>query len=221
MRLGTCLGFDFYTSLAHRPTTPTPSSRPSATTPASSARLKGPATNRTSSYDNYTISPSNTTAANSSYSPDLRQQLLPERRLRLDPDPGVRFVHQHRRRHHLDGPDDADAAACPRVLRHHAGRRRASVQDRQHHHLRHERQGRGRRHAPPTPSGSWTATRPIPRASRTPRAPAASPRSGPRRTTATRPASSTATPRGRAITARPSSSGRPTRAPPRPFPARP
>jgi Flp pilus assembly protein TadG len=66
MRFGTCLGYDFYTNsrTTNNPDTlvPTFSHYSSA-----SAGMQGPTTNRTSSYDNYTISPSNATAANSSY----------------------------------------------------------------------------------------------------------------------------------------------------------
>ncbi len=67
MRMGTCLGFDFY------PTTRT-SNNPDGTIPtfghysSSSANLQGPTTNQTSGSSSYTISPSNTTAANPSYS---------------------------------------------------------------------------------------------------------------------------------------------------------
>lgn len=66
MRMGTCLGFDFYTS--SRTT-----NNPDSIYPifghysSASSSLQGPSTNQTSSYDNYTISPSNTTATNTSY----------------------------------------------------------------------------------------------------------------------------------------------------------
>jgi hypothetical protein len=66
MRMGTCLGFDFYTSSRT-------SNNPDSLIPtfghysSSSANMQGPTANQTSSDENYTISPSNTTAANSSY----------------------------------------------------------------------------------------------------------------------------------------------------------
>ncbi len=66
MRMGTCLGFDFW------PTSRT-SNNPDTLIPtfgqysSSNAGLQGPTTNQTSSDDSYTISPSNTTATNSSY----------------------------------------------------------------------------------------------------------------------------------------------------------
>jgi len=66
MRLGTCLGYDFYT-----PSRTT--NNPDRLVPSfghyswGGAGLVGPSTNSTSSYDNYTISPSNTTAPNASY----------------------------------------------------------------------------------------------------------------------------------------------------------
>jgi hypothetical protein len=66
MRMGTCLGYDFYTAsrTTNNPDTlvPTFSHYSSA-----SAGLVGPTTNRTSSFDNYTLSPSNATAPNASY----------------------------------------------------------------------------------------------------------------------------------------------------------
>jgi hypothetical protein len=67
MRMGTCLGFDFYTSSrsTNNPDTVYPKFGHYAT---NSASMQGPSTNQSSSDDNYTISPSNTTAANSSYS---------------------------------------------------------------------------------------------------------------------------------------------------------
>jgi hypothetical protein len=67
MRMGTCLGFDFY------PTSRT-SNNPDSNFPtfgqysSNNANLQGPSTNQTSSDESYTISPSNTTATNSSYS---------------------------------------------------------------------------------------------------------------------------------------------------------
>src|ERR1017187_6737567 len=66
MRMGTCLGFDFYTAsrTSNNPDTLIPTFGHYS---SSSAGMQGPSTNQTSSDDNYTISPSNTTAANSSY----------------------------------------------------------------------------------------------------------------------------------------------------------
>ena len=67
MRMGTCLGFDFYTSSRT-------SNNPDSNFPtfgqysSANANLQGPSTNQTSADESYTISPSNTTAANSSYS---------------------------------------------------------------------------------------------------------------------------------------------------------
>ena len=66
MRMGTCLGFDFY------PTSRT-SNNPDSLIPtfghysSANANLQGPSSNQTSNDASYTISPSNTTAANSSY----------------------------------------------------------------------------------------------------------------------------------------------------------
>jgi Flp pilus assembly protein TadG len=67
MRFGTCTGFDFYTSsrTTNNPDTLVPTFGHYSST---SAGMQGPTTNRTSAYDGYTISPSNITAPNSSYS---------------------------------------------------------------------------------------------------------------------------------------------------------
>ena len=66
MRYGTLLGFDIQTSTrtTNNPDTLVPTFGHYS---SSSAGLTGPTTNRTSIYDNYTISPSNTTTGNSSY----------------------------------------------------------------------------------------------------------------------------------------------------------
>jgi Flp pilus assembly protein TadG len=66
MRMGTCLGFDFYpsTRTTNNPDTLVPSFGQYS---SSNAGLQGPTTDRTSSDDSYTISPSNTTASNASY----------------------------------------------------------------------------------------------------------------------------------------------------------
>jgi Flp pilus assembly protein TadG len=66
MRMGTCLGYDFYTSsrTCNNPDSlfPTFGHYSSA-----SAGMQGPQTPQTSAYDNYTISESNTTVGNASY----------------------------------------------------------------------------------------------------------------------------------------------------------
>lgn len=66
MRYGTLLGFDIQTSTrnTNNPDTLVPTFGQYS---SSSAGLTGATTNRTSIYDNYTISPSNTTTGNSSY----------------------------------------------------------------------------------------------------------------------------------------------------------
>jgi Flp pilus assembly protein TadG len=66
MRMGSCLGFDFYT-------TSRTTNNPDSAIPtfghysSNNANLQGPSTSQTSNFDNYTISPSNITAANTSY----------------------------------------------------------------------------------------------------------------------------------------------------------
>jgi Flp pilus assembly protein TadG len=66
MRMGTCLGYDFYTSsrTTNNPDTLVPKFGQYS---SANAVLVGPSSSRTSAYDNYTISPSNTTASNPSY----------------------------------------------------------------------------------------------------------------------------------------------------------
>lgn len=66
MRYGTLLGFEMRTSsrATNNPDTNVPTFGHYS---SSSAVMTGPTTNRTSSYSNYTVSPSNTTAATSSY----------------------------------------------------------------------------------------------------------------------------------------------------------
>src|SRR5208337_2908411 len=66
MRMGTCLGFDWYTSsrTTNNPDTLVPTFGHYS---SSNANLVGPTTNRTSGADSYTIPPSNTTATNASY----------------------------------------------------------------------------------------------------------------------------------------------------------
>ena len=68
MRFGTCLGFDFYTysRTSNNPDHPLSDIRPVLRRAMPSC--KGPAPTETSSDESYTISPSNTTAPNSSYS---------------------------------------------------------------------------------------------------------------------------------------------------------
>jgi Flp pilus assembly protein TadG len=66
MRMGTCLGFDFYTPsrTTNNPDTVVPSFGHYS---SASSSLIGTSSNRTSNFDSYTISPSNTTVANTSY----------------------------------------------------------------------------------------------------------------------------------------------------------
>ena len=66
MRMGTCLGFDFYPSsrTSNNPDSLTPNFGPYS---SSSDGLQGPNTARTSGSDSYTIPPSNTTTPNASY----------------------------------------------------------------------------------------------------------------------------------------------------------
>jgi Flp pilus assembly protein TadG len=66
MRMGTCLGYDFYTS-TRTTNNPDPLVPTFGHYSSSGAAMQGSATARTSNYDNYTISPSNTTAPNASY----------------------------------------------------------------------------------------------------------------------------------------------------------
>ena len=66
MRMGTCLGFDFYTT-SRASNNPDPVYPTFGAYSSANANLQGPATNQNSSVDNYTISPSNTTSGNSSY----------------------------------------------------------------------------------------------------------------------------------------------------------
>src|SRR5262249_8459620 len=67
MRFGTCLGFDFYTS-SRSSNNPDPLIPTFGHYSSSSANMQGPTTNSTLAVDSYTISPSNTTVGNSSYS---------------------------------------------------------------------------------------------------------------------------------------------------------
>ncbi|MGO9597613.1 MAG: hypothetical protein ACLP7Q_06400 [Isosphaeraceae bacterium] len=66
MRMGTCLGFDWYTNSrsTNNPDTLAPTFGAYS---SSGDNLVGPTTNRTSGADNYTIPPSNTTVTNASY----------------------------------------------------------------------------------------------------------------------------------------------------------
>jgi Flp pilus assembly protein TadG len=66
MRMGTCLGFDFYTA-SRSSNNPDPLIPTFGQYSSGSANLQGPTANQTSSFDGYTISPSNSTAPNSSY----------------------------------------------------------------------------------------------------------------------------------------------------------
>ncbi len=67
MRMGTCLGYDFYTNtrVTNNPDANVPTFGHYASAGTS---LKGTSSARTSAYDNYTISPSNSTTGNTSYS---------------------------------------------------------------------------------------------------------------------------------------------------------
>jgi Flp pilus assembly protein TadG len=67
MRMGTCLGFDFWTQ-TRTTNNPDPLYPRFGAYSSSGAAVQGPSANRTSGVDNYTIPPSNTTAANASYS---------------------------------------------------------------------------------------------------------------------------------------------------------
>lgn len=66
MRMGTCLGFDFYTP-TRSTNNPDPVFPKFGHYSSASAAMQGPTTDRSSSYDSYAISPSNTTAPTSSY----------------------------------------------------------------------------------------------------------------------------------------------------------
>jgi hypothetical protein len=67
MRLGTCLGYDMWTS-SRTTNNPDPLYPTFGHYSSGNASMQGPSSNRTSSVDSYTIPPSNTTAPNSSYS---------------------------------------------------------------------------------------------------------------------------------------------------------
>ncbi len=66
MRMGTCLGFDFYTP-SRSSNNPDPLYPTFGQYSSGSAGMQGSSSNQTSSDDSYTISPSNTTVGNSSY----------------------------------------------------------------------------------------------------------------------------------------------------------
>jgi Flp pilus assembly protein TadG len=66
MRMGTCLGFDFYTN-SRTCNNPDPAYPTFGHYSSANANMQGPSVNQTSSFDNYTIAPSNTTVGNSSY----------------------------------------------------------------------------------------------------------------------------------------------------------
>ena len=66
MRMGTCLGFDFYTT-SRTSNNPDPLFPTFGHYSSASANLQGPTTTQVSADDSYSISPSNTTAGNASY----------------------------------------------------------------------------------------------------------------------------------------------------------
>ena len=208
MRMGTCLGFDFYTTsrTSNNPDTLFPTFGHYS---SSSADMQGPTTNQTSADDSYTISPSNTTAANSSYSLTYMNSFYQNAAYATTSGSCVRFVYQHGRREYLDralsGSPLLPPASTPRC-------RAATC-------LCSSRVAP--RPMPPT-SRTWSAA---PR--RTPSweldgysaysagkldtlGDGGVPKFGPEQTTRSTPFNGYT--QGRAITARPSSSGRPTRA---------
>ncbi len=67
MRMGTCLGFDFYLPYRASSNNPDPSYPTFGHYSSGSAGMQGSTSNQTSGDDSYTISPSNTTVGNSSY----------------------------------------------------------------------------------------------------------------------------------------------------------
>ena len=147
MRYGTLLGFDIQTSTraTNNPDTLVPTFGHYS---SSSAGLTGPTTNRTSAYDNYTISPSNTTAGNSSYNLTYINGFYQNAAY------ASTLIRAFDSFTSTDGGNTwtaptsgAIAAVASLLLRLRAGRRRASFQVGEHHDLRHDRQGRaGQQH---------------------------------------------------------------------------
>ena len=112
MRMGTCLGFDFY------PTSRT-TNNPDTLVPtfghysSSSAVMQGPTTNRTSGSSSYTIAPSNTTAPNSSYTRTYVNNFYQNAAYAS---PLIRAFDSYtstRRRQHVDAAVVGVARACP------------------------------------------------------------------------------------------------------------
>ena len=68
---------------------------------------------------------------------NLREQFLSKRRLCLDPRPSIRFLYQHRRWQHVEPADIGFASASPDVLCLGAGRGRAALQVGKHDHVCH------------------------------------------------------------------------------------
>ena len=177
MRMGTCLGFDFY------PTTRT-TNNPDTLVPAfghysaASSGLIGPSTNRTSGDDSYTISPSNTTASNTSYSLTYVNNFYQNAAYATplirafdsysSSDGGTPGQHQARRGRNCRRPPTPrrPGVMCP------FSSRAAPPPTRPTSRTFLAPQ-------PPTSCGSWMATRRTRRASQTPRGPAVFPRVDP------------------------------------------
>ena len=211
MRIGTCLGFDFYPPRAP-PTIPTRSSRHSATIRRATPTCKGPAPTRlrapTVTRSRRAIPPPPTASYSLTYVNNFYQNAAYATTL-------VRAFDSYTS---TDGGNTWTAPTSGTPLLPPSSYASVPGGD-----VPLFKRG-APRPMPPTsrtcsgsthaehPRGSWTATRTTRTAldTRTRR-----PESGPRPTTALR-VHSTATPRGPAITARPSSSGRPTRAAARP-----
>ena len=170
---------------------------------SSNANMQGPSTNQTSSDDSYTISPSNTTAANSSYTPLYINSFY------QNDDYATPLVRAFDSYTSSDGgntwtaPTSGIAAVAFHLVRFDAGRRRASFHDWKHEHLRHRREGRRGQHHAGTPSWELDGYSNYTNGSLSNAA------SGQSNYTS---APFTVTRRGPATTARPSSSGPPTRA---------
>ena len=145
MRMGTCLGFDFY------PTSRT-SNNPDALIPtfgqysSNNANLQGPTTNQTSNDDELYDLSQQYDCTKLLIRQNLREQLLSKRRLRFDPDPGFRFLYQHGRRQYLDCADLWRAGASAHIICHRTGGRCSAFQVGEHHDVRHGCQGCGKQY---------------------------------------------------------------------------